>query len=440
MLRRGLRLSGTSGLGSHRPCCQECIRFLAVTMSKQYCLIRALRNAVIALFLAVAFDAIKHFIFPNISLWQSHISAIVLWPAVVFLLTSVEFSREGRPQQFSETGEQLHDSGERRPTREAIVESDRRYRSLFENMLEGFAYCEMLFDNGGRPIDFVYLDVNSAFGKLTGLQNVVGRRFTEIIPGGKDSQPELFERYSRVALTGGSERFETEIKALGRWFSISAYGAGIGRFVATFDNITERKQADEALLFRTALLEAQAETTIDGILVVDDSDRIILANKQFGIDFGISPDLLSAGDDLIVLQLVSDQVEDRDAFLESVKYLNSHRDEKSTDELRFKNGKIFDRYSAPLVDAKGRYRGRIWYFRDITERKVAEDRVQFLAFYDALTGLPNRTLFRDRMTTALADARRHNYKIALLFLDLDRFKDINDSLGDRKSTRLNSGH
>ena len=296
-------------------------------------------------------------------------------------------------------------------------------------MLEGFAYCEMLFDNGGRPIDFVYLDVNSAFGKLTGLQNVVGRRFTEIIPGGKDSQPELFERYSRVALTGGSERFETEIKALGRWFSISAYGAGIGRFVATFDNITERKQADEALLFKTALLEAQAETTIDGILVVDDSDRIILANKQFGINFGISPDLLSAGDDLIVLQLVSDQVEDRDAFLESVKYLNSHRDEKSTDELRFKNGKIFDRYSAPLVDAKGRYRGRIWYFRDITERKVAEDRVQFLAFYDALTGLPNRTLFRDRMTTALADARRHNYKIALLFLDLDRFKDINDSLG-----------
>jgi diguanylate cyclase (GGDEF)-like protein/PAS domain S-box-containing protein len=398
-------------------------------MSKRYRLIRALRNAAIALFLAIAFDAIEYFIFPNLSLWQSHIAAIVLWPSVVFLLTSVEFSREGRPRQFSETGVQLHDSGERRPTQEAMVESERRYRSLFENMLEGFAYCEMLFDQSGRPIDFVYLDVNIPFGKLTGLQNVVGRRFTEIVPGGKDSQPELFERYSRVALTGGSERFEIEIEALGMWFSISAYGAGKGRFVATFDNITERKQADEALLFKTALLEAQAETTIDGILVVDDSDRIILANKQFGINFGISPDLLSAGDDLIVLQLVSDQVEDRDAFLESVKYLNSHRDEKSTDELRFKNGKIFDRYSAPLVDAKGRYRGRIWYFRDITERKVAEDRVQFLAFYDALTGLPNRTLFRDRMTTALADARRHNYKIALLFLDLDRFKDINDSLG-----------
>jgi diguanylate cyclase (GGDEF)-like protein len=88
-----------------------------------------------------------------------------------------------------------------------------------------------------------------------------------------------------------------------------------------------------------------------------------------------------------------------------------------------------DRYSAPLVDTKGQYRGRIWYFRDITDRKLAEKQVQFLAYYDALTQLPNRTLLHDRLGKALADARRHHHKVALLFLDLDRFKDINDSLG-----------
>ena len=123
------------------------------------------------------------------------------------------------------------------------------------------------------------------------------------------------------------------------------------------------------------------------------------------------------------------KVEDPDAFVEKVKYLNSRRDEKSRDELKFKNGRIFDRYSAPLVDSKGGYRGRIWYFRDITDRKVAEERVQYLAYYDALTGLPNRTLLQDRVATALAGARRRNDKVALLFLDLDRFKVINDSLG-----------
>ncbi|MFZ0290846.1 MAG: EAL domain-containing protein, partial [Candidatus Sulfotelmatobacter sp.] len=181
--------------------------------------------------------------------------------------------------------------------------------------------------------------------------------------------------------------------------------------------------------FKTALLEAQAETTIDGILAVDESDHIVLANKQFGRNFEIPDELLSTRDDLIVLKHVTDKVEDPDGFIERVGYLNSHRDEKSRDELRFKNGKIFDRYSAPLVDSKGGYRGRIWYFRDITDRKLAEERVQFLAYYDALTGLPNRTLLQDRLAKALAGARRRKDKVAILFLDLDRFKDINDSLG-----------
>jgi diguanylate cyclase (GGDEF)-like protein/PAS domain S-box-containing protein len=66
---------------------------------------------------------------------------------------------------------------------------------------------------------------------------------------------------------------------------------------------------------------------------------------------------------------------------------------------------------------------------DVTDRKFAEERVQFLAYYDALTGLPNRTLLHDRLATALAGARRRNEKVAVLFLDLDRFKVINDSLG-----------
>jgi diguanylate cyclase (GGDEF)-like protein/PAS domain S-box-containing protein len=200
-------------------------------------------------------------------------------------------------------------------------------------------------------------------------------------------------------------------------------------FVAIKQDITERKQAEEALLFKTALLEAQAETTIDGILVVSESDHILLANKQFGLHFGIPNEVLSTRDDVIVRKYVADQVEDSEAFVARVKHLNDHREEKSRDELRLKNGKTFDRYSAPLVDSNRRYRGRIWYFRDITSRKVAEERVRYLAYYDALTELPNRTLLQDRLAKALASARRRKDKVAFLFLDLDRFKDINDSLG-----------
>jgi len=366
----------------------------------------------------------------GLSTWQWHLAAILAFATILFLLTSAELPRErNQAPQFSETDLRLQPISVPNGSQDAMAESEGRYRSLFENMLEGFAYCKMLFDGRGRPIDFVYLDVNGAFEKLTGLANVVGKRFTEVVSGAQDSQPELFERYGRVALTGMPERFEIEIKALGMWFSISAYGAGKECFVATFDNITERKQAEESLLFKTALLEAQSETTIDGILAVDESNHIVLANKQFGLNFSIPDEVLSTRDDLIVRQQVTDRVEDPDAFVQRINYLSSHRDEKSRDELRLKNGKIFDRYSAPLVDSKSQYRGRIWYFRDITDRKRAEEQVQFLAYYDILTGLPNRTLFRDRLATALAGARRENCKLALLFLDLDGFKIINDSLG-----------
>jgi PAS domain-containing protein len=71
---------------------------------------------------------------------------------------------------------------EREKARESIHESETRYRLLFENMLEGFAYCKMLYEHGS-PHDFICLEVNSAFEALTGLNNVVGRKITDVIPG-----------------------------------------------------------------------------------------------------------------------------------------------------------------------------------------------------------------------------------------------------------------
>ena len=69
---------------------------------------------------------------------------------------------------------------------------------IFENMLEGFAYCKMIFDRDNHPVDWIYLDVNDAFDRLTGLENTVGKKVTEAIPGIKESDPELFEIYGRV--------------------------------------------------------------------------------------------------------------------------------------------------------------------------------------------------------------------------------------------------
>ncbi len=141
------------------------------------------------------------------------------------------------------------DITERKKTERALRESEEKYHFLFENMLNGFAYCKMISDDKGKPVDFVYLEINSAFEKLTGLKkaNVLGKNVTQAIPGIKEANPELFEVYTRVANTGQAEHFEVYLEPLRIWLSISAYSSKKGYFAAVFENITEQKQAEERL-------------------------------------------------------------------------------------------------------------------------------------------------------------------------------------------------
>ena len=316
----------------------------------------------------------------------------------------------------------------RRQAQDALVESERRYRSLFENMLEGFAYCEMLFDDGGRPIDFVYLAVNSTFGKLTGLENVVGKRVTEVIPGIKESEPELFERYGRVALTGKPERFEIEVKALGIWFSISAYAAENGSFVATFDNVTERKRAELRLREAEEQYRTIFEENSIGICNSTADGRFLSVNPAFARMFGYdSPEEMLARV-LNARQLYVDAKHRREIGRQLRE--QGKCEDRELQGYRKDGSTIWIRASVRAVhNADGSFLYYVGAAENITEHKCLEERVQFLAYYDALTGLPNRTLLQDRLTKALASARRRKDKVALLFLDLDGFKTINDSLG-----------
>ena len=148
------------------------------------------------------------------------------------------------------------------PTKRAGAEprSDaERLRLLFDNMLEGFAYCRMIYDEEGRPDDFVYITVNPAFTALTGLTNVMGKKVTDVIPGIRDSNPELFEIYDRVTMTGEPEQFEVEVRQLGIVLNVSVFRPETGHFVAVFENITEHKQLEEELRELNRFLEYRVE-------------------------------------------------------------------------------------------------------------------------------------------------------------------------------------
>jgi PAS domain S-box-containing protein/putative nucleotidyltransferase with HDIG domain len=203
---------------------------------------------------------------------------------------------------------------DRRQAEANIRASEERYRNLFENMLDGFAYCKMIYEDN-QPPDFIYLDVNEAFEPLTGLKDVVGKKVSEVIPGLQETNPEIIEIYGRVAHTGNPEKFETFIEALGLWLSISVYCPEQGFFVAVFDNISKRKKSEEALRRAEEKYHNIFEHSLVGIFQSTPAGRFITVNPALAHMWGYeSPDDLVSSIKNIARQIYVDS-EQRKEFV-----------------------------------------------------------------------------------------------------------------------------
>jgi len=210
-------------------------------------------------------------------------------------------------------------------------------------------------------------------------------------------------------------------------------------FVGVGSDITEHKRLEEALRAEAARFRAQMESSIDGILLVDVDQRHVFQNRRMAEMWGIPEEMAASDVPYLQLEFQAAQTTDPEGWSRRVHWLDAHPDESAHEVLELLDGRTFEFFGVPVLGEDGHNYGRLWIHRDITAQRRAEQRDRYLATHDLLTGLPNRHLLGERVEEALVAARADGVQLAVLDLDLDRFKVINDGYGHPFGDRLLQG-
>jgi diguanylate cyclase (GGDEF)-like protein/PAS domain S-box-containing protein len=203
---------------------------------------------------------------------------------------------------------------------------------------------------------------------------------------------------------------------------------GVVCFMVCLRDQTHERRALEERETLLAELRATLESTADGILVTDLAGRIRAFNRRFAQLWAIPDDLLNGHNDAAVFDWMRRSVTDGAGYQRRLSEIQEATLLSSTERLVLHSAQVFERVTLPQW-SQGRPLGRVWSFRDLSERIAADQRIETLSSTDALTGLPHRPHLVARLAQALHRSRRDADGFALLLLDMDRFKHINDSLG-----------
>jgi diguanylate cyclase (GGDEF)-like protein/PAS domain S-box-containing protein len=323
-------------------------------------------------------------------------------------------------------GEIIAGALQRRDAERALRSSEARYRQLIERMREGVAQV----DNDG-----VVQLVNDRFCEMLGYarEELIGRNAEFLLAYPADV--ELMRAKIRARERGNSDQYSVRVRRRDGtviWLEIGGAPVfdGQARVVGSIgvhNDVTERRQAEQALRDSEARYRLMAEHSTDLISRTTPNGTLTYASDAARRLLGYEPtELIGRSIYEFIDRQDAEEVHQLSKLIDGVHPMTfSYR-------VHHKDGKRlwFETTSRGVTDgASGRMIEIVSVSRDVSERKRVEEQIEYEAYHDALTGLPNRRLFHDRLTVALAHARRMRNAVGVMFLDLDRFKYVNDTLG-----------
>jgi diguanylate cyclase (GGDEF)-like protein/PAS domain S-box-containing protein len=350
--------------------------------------------------------------------------------SVAMIETSASLLRnaEGDPIGFYGIS---RDRTEQKKAEEALRQSEQKYRTILEDIEEG--YYEV--DLAGNLTFF-----NDTMCRIHGyprdeMMGMNNRQYMD-----KETAKRVYKIFNTVFRTGKGATINDWqiIRKDGRKLDVESSvslmrdsGGNPTGFRGVIRDVTERKRAENALRESEEKYRSLVEFTDDSVYLVNRRKEYLFANETYLTHFGLSRDQVigrpygdfhSREDD----EEFSEQIE---KVLKTGRFVQyEHRSQT--------NGRYFLRTLSPVKKSEGSIETVTVIAKDITERKRAEAELVYMATHDALTGLPNRTLFNDRLALALAQADRNKKKLAVMLLDLDYFKDVNDTMGHSMGDRL----
>jgi len=326
---------------------------------------------------------------------------------------------------------------------ESLRDSERRYRMLAESI------SDVIFSTDSKmALNYVSPSVQSVLGydvewifqngwqstianpqQLTGIYALMER-----VSKALDKPEQLTRLRNQVqtqlflfdCLRADGRKIPIELRLVLVWDEHGAFEGvlGVGR------DISQQRRAEKDLRMAATVFEHSTSA----ILITDPAGYIVQANEAFSRVSGYA--VSQVLDQLPNMLTVDEQQEAHLRYV--LKQLHQHSTWEGEVWLKRRNGEHYPAWVGitAVLDDEGDLASYVCFFTDISERKASEQRIHRLAYYDALTHLPNRTLFQDRLHTALQSAERQKSWVVLMFLDLDRFKPINDSLGHAAGDRM----